>query len=46
MHLELGKAMPVNQVKQKLENAHIVGFRKEAIKDWYSMLDESLDVTR
>ena len=45
MHPELGKAMPVSQVEQKLKNAHIVGFRKEAIKDWYSILDESLDVT-
>jgi hypothetical protein len=39
VHTELGKTMPVSQIKQKSENVCIVGLWEKAIKNGYSALD-------
>jgi hypothetical protein len=38
VHMKFSKAMPVGQVEQELENAFVMGFRQEAIKNRYSTL--------
>jgi hypothetical protein len=37
--MELGKTMPVSQIKEKLEGVCIVGFRQKAIKNRYFTLN-------